>query len=237
LLIKRILPNNPFLAATWLIKFFPLKIHFMDSEILVRFLLAALWGGLVGVEREYRSKSAGFRTMIMISMGSCLFTILSQSIGAGNNPDRIASNIVTGIGFLGAGVIFRGENRINGITTAAAIWAVAAVGMGIGAGHYWASAYASLLILLVLAVLPYLESLIDQFNQSKQYTIECDFSGNERDHYGNLLKKYKLRFKLINQSKEGKNLSFTWQAQGHASSHEKFISSMMQDTSAKRFQY
>ncbi|HEX7844380.1 MAG TPA: MgtC/SapB family protein, partial [Chitinophagaceae bacterium] len=93
----------------------------MDTEIILRFLLAALWGGVVGAEREYRSKSAGFRTMIMISVGSCFFTMMSAFIGAGNNPDRIASNIVTGIGFLGAGVIFRGDNRVNGITTAATI--------------------------------------------------------------------------------------------------------------------
>src|SRR5262249_33409635 len=104
-------------------------------EILIRFVLAAIWGGLVGAEREYRSKAAGFRTMIMISMGSCLFTMLSILIG-GSTPDRIASNIVTGIGFLGAGVIFRGETKVNGSTTAASIWAVAAVGMGIGGGYY-----------------------------------------------------------------------------------------------------
>ena len=209
----------------------------MDYEILFRFLFAALWGGLVGAEREYRSKSAGFRTMIMISMGSCLFTILSQSIGAGSNPDRIASNIVTGIGFLGAGVIFRGENRMNGITTAATIWAVAAVGMGIGAGYYVTAASVSVLILVVLAALPYLEDLIDQFNQYKEYTIECDFSSDRKEHYENLLKHHKLRFKLVNQAKQGTNLSFTWQVYGHARSHEQFTDAMMNEASAKRFEY
>ncbi|MFI5185103.1 MAG: MgtC/SapB family protein [Chitinophagales bacterium] len=209
----------------------------MDYEIVVRFLLAALWGGIVGAEREYRSKSAGFRTMIMISMGSCLFTILSESIGAHGNPDRIASNIVTGIGFLGAGVIFRGENRVNGITTAATIWAVAAVGMGIGSGLYFGSACASVLILIVLSVLPFLENLIDQFNQSKEYTIECDFSGEKKNHYEKLLRQFNLRFKLVNQSKVGNDLSFTWQTQGHAKNHEQFITVMMEEASVKRFEY
>jgi len=126
----------------------------MDSEIIIQFLLAALWGGIVGLEREYRSKSAGFRTMIMISTGACFFTIMSKAIGSPGNADRIASNIVTGIGFLGAGVIFRGgENRVSGITTAATIWAVAAIGMGIGAGYYFAAASASILIIFVLAIL------------------------------------------------------------------------------------
>lgn len=209
----------------------------MDYEVLIRFLFAALWGGLVGAEREYRSKSAGFRTMIMISMGSCLFTMLSQKIGAPGNPDRIASNIVTGIGFLGAGVIFRGENRVTGITTAATIWAVAAVGMGIGAGFYWASACISVLILVVLILLPYLEKVIDQLNQLKEYTIKCDFSDHIKYHYEEILKNCKLRFKLVNQEKEGSDLSFTWEAQGHAKRHEAFVNAMMKDTTAKRFEY
>ena len=209
----------------------------MDYEILIRFLFAALWGGLVGAEREYRSKSAGFRTMIMISMGSCLFTILSQAIGSTGNPDRIASNIVTGIGFLGAGVIFRGENRVNGITTAATIWAVAAVGMGIGAGYYRASACVSILILVVLAVLPFVEGFIDQYNQFKEYTIASDYSSHLREHYEKLLKQYKLRFKLVNEAKEGNSLSFTWQVQGHAKNHREFVHAMMEEPSAKKFEY
>jgi putative Mg2+ transporter-C (MgtC) family protein len=209
----------------------------MDYEILVRFLLAALWGGIVGAEREFRSKSAGFRTMILISMGSCLFTILSMDIGFPGNPDRIASNIVTGIGFLGAGVIFRGENRVNGITTAASIWAVAAVGMGIGSGHYRDSAVASLLILLVLAVLPYLEKLIDELNQSKEYSVHCDFSEGLKSHYEQMLKDSHLRYRLVNQSKQGNDVSFKWQAQGRAENHERFIAAMMNDPVAVRFEY
>ena len=209
----------------------------MDYEILIRFLFAALWGGLVGAEREYRSKSAGFRTMIMISVGSCLFTILSQSIGSPGNPDRIASNIVTGIGFLGAGVIFRGENRVNGITTAATIWAVAAVGMGIGAGYYRAAGSVSILMLVVLAVLPFVENFIDQYNQLKEYTVECDYSSDLKEHYENLLKQCKLRFKLVNEAKEGSRLSFTWQVQGHAKNHREFVHAMMEDPSAKKFEH
>jgi putative Mg2+ transporter-C (MgtC) family protein len=209
----------------------------MDYEILARLLLAALWGGLVGAEREYRSKSAGFRTMIMISLGACLFTMLSGSIGAPGNPDRIASNIVTGIGFLGAGVIFRGENRVVGITTAATIWAVAAVGMGIGSGHYFTAACASIMILIVLAALPYMEALIDQLNQLKEYTIHCHFSEDQKARYEHLLKQSDLKFRLVSQAKEGNDLSFTWEVQGHAKNHERFIITMMKDSTATRFEY
>lgn len=92
-----------------------------DLEIIIRFLLAILWGGLVGAEREYKGKAAGFRTTIMISFGACFFTIMSIAIGGDANPDRIASNIVTGLGFLCAGVIFKSDNHINGITTASTL--------------------------------------------------------------------------------------------------------------------
>ena len=210
--------------------------HF-DVEILLRFLLAALWGGIVGSERQYRSKSAGFRTMIMISMVACFFTIMSIQIGGPGNPDRIASNIVTGIGFLGAGVIFRGENRINGITTAATIWAVAAVGMGIGAGYYFPAASASILILFVLAVLPYFENIIERLNQSKVYSIACPFSENTTTRYEEILKTHRLRYKLTKQLKENSLISITWETEGHAKSHESFIAEMMRDGFLEKFEY
>ncbi len=209
----------------------------MDYEILLRFFLAALWGGIVGAEREYRSKSAGFRTMIMISIGSCFFTMMSVHIGAPNSPDRIASNIVTGIGFLGAGVIFRGDNRINGITTAATIWAVAAVGMGIGSGNYYAAAYASILILLVLALLPYIEHLIDKLNQSKVYTVKCTFSPTAVDSVENIFRKHHLKFRLVNQLKEGTLLVCKWESYGLQKNHVLFIGEMMNDGKVASFEY
>lgn len=209
----------------------------MDYEIFIRFLLAVLWGGIVGAEREYRGKSAGFRTVIMISIGACFFTMMSIRIGGAGNADRIASNIVTGIGFLGAGVIFRGENRVNGITTAATIWAVAAVGMGIGAGYYFASACASILIIIVLAILPFLEQLIDRLNQTKIYSIECVFSAQATHQFECLLNEHSLKYKLTTQIKKENDLSVCWVVQGHADNHEKFIAAVMKDVSIKRFGY
>lgn len=209
----------------------------MEFETLMRFLLAALWGGIVGIEREYRSKSAGFRTMIMISIGACFFTIMSVQIGVGNNPDRIASNIVTGIGFLGAGVIFRGQNRVNGITTAATIWAVAAVGMGIGAGYYLASAAASILILLVLAILPYVEQFVDELNRSREYSITCDYTGEVQLYYEGLLRKNRLRFKVAQYNKQDGHLSITWEVQGHLKGHNAFIQAVNDTPGVKAFTY
>lgn len=209
----------------------------MDYEIFIRFLLAALWGSIVGAERQYRGKSAGFRTVIMISIGACFFTILSERIGAPANKDRIASNIVTGIGFLGAGVIFRGDNRVNGITTAATIWAVAAVGMGIGAGYYFASACASGFILIVLSVLPYAERMIDRLNQSKEYSIKCIFFNNASQHYEQLMGESKLKWVLIRQLKEGTELNLIWQVNGKEANHKLFIKAALNDKSINRFGY
>ena len=137
----------------------------LTPDIIEKLLLSIVVGGAIGAEREYRSKSAGFRTLTLICLGSSLFTIFSEYIGAGNNPDRIASNIATGIGFVGAGVIFKGDFGVNGITTAAMIWVTAALGMGIGAGYEWVSVLACVMILLMLFIFGLLENWIDRINQ------------------------------------------------------------------------
>ena len=210
----------------------------MDSEILIRFLLAALWGGIVGLEREYRSKSAGFRTMIMISTGACFFTIMSNAIGSPGNPDRIASNIVTGIGFLGAGVIFRGgENRVSGITTSATIWTVAAIGMGIGAGYYFASAAASLLIIFVLAILPYAERRIDLISQNRTYIIQRTYADDIAQVYENIMQQHKLMFKKTSQVKQKDILTITWDVRGSSKNHDIFCNIISNDEKVQRFEY
>ncbi len=210
----------------------------MDREILIRFLLAALWGGIVGLEREYRSKSAGFRTMIMISTGACFFTIMSNVIGSPNNADRIASNIVTGIGFLGAGVIFRGgENRVSGITTAATIWTVAAVGMGIGTGYYFAAGSASLLIIFVLAILPYAENRIDKISQTRTYSIQRSYAGDASDRYEKIMHAHQLHFKRTGHVKQRDIISMTWDVRGKAISHDAFCRIVSEDDMVQRFEY
>ena len=112
-----------------------------DTEtIIIRISLALLAGAILGIEREYRNKSAGFRTLILISIGSCLFTLISLLLSS-DTMDRIVANVVTGIGFIGGGVIFKSEEGVNGLTTAATIWVTAAVGMAVGAGFYYAAGF------------------------------------------------------------------------------------------------
>jgi putative Mg2+ transporter-C (MgtC) family protein len=207
-----------------------------EQTILLRIALSILIGGVIGAEREYRSKSAGFRTIILISMGSCLFTIFSAGIGPGN-PDRIASNIVTGIGFLGAGVIFRGDNRVNGLTTAATIWAAAAMGMGIGAGYYVYAITGCVLALLVLMFFTKLEAYIDKINQTRSYKIVCDYNDGKLKHYEKRFKHHHLTFKRNTQKRDNDQLTGTWLVQGSEINHDNFIQETMNDTSVTEFEF
>jgi putative Mg2+ transporter-C (MgtC) family protein len=139
------------------------------TENLIRVGFAVLIGGLIGAEREFRDKAAGFRTIILITVGSALFTIFSTSLDPGFTRTRIAANIVTGIGFLGAGAIVREHGRIGGLTTAATIWLAAALGMGIGAGELLFVAASTLIVIIVLLVFPRLEIWIDHIRESRTY--------------------------------------------------------------------
>jgi putative Mg2+ transporter-C (MgtC) family protein len=208
----------------------------VDYEIVIRFLLAALWGGLVGAEREYRNKSAGFRTMIMISIGSCFFTMNSAFVGGAINPDRIAANIVTGIGFLGAGVIFRSENRVNGITTAATIWTVAAVGMGIGAGHYFAAAVGSVLILMVLGMLTVGEKFVEELHRTRTYLTNCTFSPEAKLRLTRIFDEHQLKVRLIKEVKDGDELSLTWNVVGRARDHDQLMRTLYADPGIRRLE-
>ncbi|HAT93969.1 MAG TPA: magnesium transporter MgtC, partial [Sphingobacterium sp.] len=131
-----------------------------ETRDILLIMLSVLIGLLIGIEREYRNKSAGLRTFILVSFGSCLFTILSLKIGLAN-PDRLAANIITGIGFLGAGVIFKEDNKVSGITTATTIWATASLGMCVGAGYIFLAFIGVGLVLMILALLTYLQTYID----------------------------------------------------------------------------
>jgi len=131
-------------------------------------LLAAGLGATIGLEREYRRKPAGLRTNILIAVGSALFTIVSLHVASKDGTgDRIAAQVVTGIGFLGGGAILRHGRAIQGMTTAATIWVNAAIGMAVGAGQRRLAVAATVVTLVVLAVLPPIERYFDRrFGQS-----------------------------------------------------------------------
>jgi putative Mg2+ transporter-C (MgtC) family protein len=120
-------------------------------------VIALLLGAAIGIERERRGHPAGFRTMAMVSTGSCLFTLLGAELfGSRTDPTRIAAQIVTGIGFLGAGAILREGNAVRGLTSAATIWVVAAIGMATGFGAYLIAVGCTAIVLLALIVMRFL---------------------------------------------------------------------------------
>jgi putative Mg2+ transporter-C (MgtC) family protein len=134
-----------------------------DLELTIRLALAALLGGILGAEREWRNKEAGLRTNILIAIGSALFTLMSIELTDGRTGDtsRVAAQIVTGIGFLGAGAIMRTNGGIQGLTTAAMIWVNAAIGVAAGGGEYHLAVIATIITLAVLLVLQPIEKYLD----------------------------------------------------------------------------
>ena len=134
----------------------------MSLNLLLRLLLAAGLGAVMGLEREIRKKPAGLRTNILIALGAALLTIVSLEMAQrGGSPDRIAAQIITGIGFLGGGAILRGR-QVHGLTSAATIWVNASVGMAAGAGLYGLAAATTLVTLVVLALLTPVEAYFER---------------------------------------------------------------------------
>jgi len=118
------------------------------SEVALRLLIALVLSSLIGWEREYRHKPSGFRTNILVGLGATLVMIVSLAFG--DDPARLAAGVVTGIGFLGAGLIIQAQGQIHGITTAASVWLVAAVGLAVGIGYYSAAVITTVIALIVL---------------------------------------------------------------------------------------
>jgi putative Mg2+ transporter-C (MgtC) family protein len=135
----------------------------MTVDYVWRLLLATALGAVVGLEREYRQKPAGLRTNILIAVGSALFTIISLTLTTGvADQSRVAGQIVTGIGFLGGGAILRYRDTVHGMTTAATIWVNAAIGVAAGTGQFTLAAFATALTLVVLVVLPPIETYFER---------------------------------------------------------------------------
>ena len=160
------------------------------EEILFRLFLASVFGGLIGLERERKEWAAGMRTHMMVSLGSALIMMVSafgfsDVLGRENivlDPSRIAAQVVSGIGFIGAGtILFMNKGRIRGLTTAAGLWTVAAIGLATGAGMYIAACAATFFALVILWALQPLEKRITQKFKQKTLSIEAKANANTKD--------------------------------------------------------
>ncbi|MCX8024341.1 MAG: MgtC/SapB family protein [Thermanaerothrix sp.] len=200
-------------------------------------IAAMLAGGLIGLEREYRDKSAGFRTFIFIAAGSALFTLLSRYIG-GADISRIAANIVTGIGFLGAGAILREGPRIAGLTTAAIIWLTAGVGMAMGAREYLLGGSVTLLALVVLWLFPSFERRIDRLREQRVYEMSVQGGVESFDQIHAALERASLRMIRREFFKESSGLlRCRWVVLGSVSAHEQFVKFLLDAPFVVQFRY
>jgi len=137
-----------------------------DKQIILRLTLSLVLGGLIGLERQIHRRDAGLRTHILVCLGSCLIMLTSLYVfdiyinKVPLDPARIAANVITGIGFLGAGTIIRDREGVRGLTTAASLWVVAAIGLAIGCGFYSAGFFTTILALVALLILRYAEGVL-----------------------------------------------------------------------------
>lgn len=188
---------------------------------LTKLLVALIFGAIIGAEREYKSKAAGFRTVILIMVGSTLFTIVSQLIGG---DDRVASNIVTGIGFLGAGSIFREGVNVKGMTTATTIWIAAAIGMTIGLGKFNLAFGSLVIVMLVLLSFTWIQRLIEKKNKVEIYHITFDAKhANDDKHLIDLFDTCKLRATCTKNTKINHKKLFVFTVQGPAENHQQLV--------------
>ena len=202
---------------------------------IIRLLFAVFIGGLIGIERELHYKAAGFRTMMLICVGSALFTMFSIRIGGPSDPARIAAQIVTGVGFIGAGVILRERGEVRGITTAASIWAAAALGIGIGAGYLLFAGIATVLLLFVAAVLPWFERRIVR-TVSRAYTITTPIDPDRRPQLVATFQHCGLQAHCDNQSKRGDLMQTVWHVVGSVQGQEQAVTAFYADPAVLEFE-
>lgn len=194
-----------------------------------RLLMACAMGAVIGIERESRRKASGLRTNILICMGAALFTILSAVVaGEGSsNKGQIASNIVQGIGFLGAGLILHGRNRVLGLTSAATVWVVAAIGMTCGAGLYVEAVIATGIVFISLRFI----GLLEARSKWKAYVMLYEVRGaNEQTMFADIFKvldREQLRLNVLDRDKVGEMERVTFAISATTARHKQLLAELV----------
>jgi putative Mg2+ transporter-C (MgtC) family protein len=209
-----------------------------------RLLLAGLLGGLVGLERELKAKPAGLRTTLLICMGAAMFTQLSVQMallatGGGDalraDPARLAAQIIPGIGFIGAGAILHGKGRVTGLTTAATLWVVTAIGIAVGAGAYVQAIGTTVMVLCTLLLLARWERIIRTRVSHRRYTAAVDPSTEAFERLLERFKHGKLDVKVERVEKSAGHVEVTFRVMGPMDDHDHLMKHMIHDTGVHRF--
>jgi putative Mg2+ transporter-C (MgtC) family protein len=206
----------------------------IELRDLVSMVMAIVCGGIIGFEREYKNKSTGFRTIILITLGSTIFTIVSRH-GAGSD-DRIAANIITGIGFIGAGVIFKDKLSVLGLTTAAVIWTAAAIGMTTGIGYHSLAFVFTIITLGILVSVDKVELLIGNLQKNK--VVNIGFTNADIKQLSQLEDKIKalhLTSKRVQLFKENEGLQVVLEISGVKKNVDKLNELMVGMTEIRNF--
>ncbi len=207
-----------------------------DNNDLVAIGVSLLACSLVGLEREYKNKSAGFRTIVLIGLGATAFTIASR-FGAGSD-DRIAANIITGIGFIGAGVIFKDKFSVMGLTTAAVIWVVAGIGMAAGMGYHGLSLSLSVVTVMILSVFNKVENAMEKWFLTRTISVgfgDMDTANLER--LKQVMEEHRIKYTRKTVSKRDGKLSVVFELLADRKYLQQFNNAMMELPYVEEFYY
>jgi putative Mg2+ transporter-C (MgtC) family protein len=205
------------------------------SDVILRLIVSLIIGAAIGLEREYWTKAAGFRTMIMICLGSTLFTLVSIELNGRATGHHIASNIVTGIGFLGGGVIFKDGLTITGITTATTIWITAALGMVVGSGDFITAGIGGIIVLVVLSVLQKIQHWIEGLHQTRNYKIAMKLPDDST--ISAKVKQVNLKVITIKVAKHNGLVTYTYDIHGSLNNMKLFNEFLLQHEPVQSFEY
>jgi len=206
------------------------------NEDLVSIGVSIIAGSLVGLEREYKNKSAGFRTIVLICLGATTFTMISR-YGVGSD-DRIAANIITGIGFIGAGVIFKDKFSVMGLTTAAVIWMVAGIGMAAGIGYHGLSLTLSIITVVILSVFSKVESAMERiFLMRTIFVVFRDLDIQNLELIKQLMDKQGIRYRRRTISKRSGKLSAVFELTADRQNLQRFNNELIGVSYVEEFHY
>jgi putative Mg2+ transporter-C (MgtC) family protein len=197
-------------------------------ELLLQLGLATLLGGAIGLERELGGKPAGLRTNILICIGSALYTQLSLAmVPAGSDASRVAGQIVTGVGFIGAGTILHARGAVVGLTSAATIWVVAAIGVALGAGHYPEALLSTLMVLVVLQGLGRIEIVVERHSTKSHLTVHAKPDGAPLEELETVIRRTGLTIVRHESRRENVDLVVDFDLSGPKRLHDQVMIALL----------